>query len=118
MANLNKAAAMSAAAVGHLQQQQHQQQQQQQQQHQRTLVQVQGTPTEKRARWMSENYSQNIYAVSFFKHKLPSRKLSLFFYFAQKFQYVFHLISFKRTNAIMRCFRAQQVICNMFCEFY
>jgi hypothetical protein len=84
MANLNKAAAMSAAAVGHLQQHQHQQQQQQQQQHQRTLVQVQGTPTEKRARWMSENYSQNIYAVSFFKHKLPSRKLSLFFLLCTK----------------------------------
>ena len=56
--NLNKAAAMSAAAVGHMQQQQQQQQQQQR------AVMQQGTPTEKRARWMAENYGQNIYAVS------------------------------------------------------
>jgi hypothetical protein len=57
IANLNKAAAMSAAAAaGHLQQQQQQQQQR--------AVMQQGTPTEKRSRWMAENYSQNIYAVS------------------------------------------------------
>jgi hypothetical protein len=47
---------MSAAAAGHLQQQQQQQQQR--------AVMQQGTPTEKRSRWMAENYSQNIYAVS------------------------------------------------------
>ena len=68
MANLKKAAAMSAmsaaAQASHLQQQQHQQQQRMV--HPGQLMQ-QGTPTieaDKRSRWMAENYSQNIYAVS------------------------------------------------------
>jgi hypothetical protein len=82
MANLNKAAAMSAmsaaAQANHLQQQQ--QQQQQRMGHPGQLMQ-QGTPTiaaDKRSRWMAENYSQNIYAVSKFSNFQVEAPLSGF----------------------------------------
>ena len=71
--------AMSAAAqASHLQQQQ--QQQQQRMVHPGQLLQ-QGTPTmaaDKRSRWMAENYSQNIYAVSV-------NYIETFFHFSKNF---------------------------------